>query len=389
MTFEDYTNQRNALYAAAQAALAAGNTEECEKITAQISQLDSDFEASSKAQANLNALSRTPAPMAQALSAGTSWSGAAVLTEEGAEAKAKADYKTAWLMKMQGRKLTADQEAIFTNAIDSGDVTGIIPEELADNIITKMKQMVPLLNEITLFHVPGTMKFAVEGTIADATLHTENAEISASDDTVSYITLSTYEIVKLIRISATVKLMAISAFETWITEEIARSIAYKIEGYLVSGTGSSQPAGVDSITWTSGTNGVQWAGAALVANEIMTAISLLPARCDRNAKMLMNKKTLWTDVQKLRDDSKYPLLQKSGDGWMLLGYPVILSDFCDDHDIFLGDFKQIYANLPQDISVESSAASGFTSNSIDYRGVANFDSKIGTADAFVKISNAL
>ena len=53
-----------------------------------------------------------------------------------------------------------------------------------------------MLNEVTLLHVKGAVKFAIEDTNNAAAIHTENASITAAADTLTTVSLSGYEIVK-------------------------------------------------------------------------------------------------------------------------------------------------------------------------------------------------
>ena len=68
----------------------------------------------------------------------------------------------------------------------------------------------------------GAVKFAIEGNVTSADTHAENANITASTDTLVEVELSTYEITKLVQISASVKTMTIPAFEAWLVS-VSRS----------------------------------------------------------------------------------------------------------------------------------------------------------------------
>lgn len=296
-------------------------------------------------------------------------------------------YRSAWIKSLMGKPLDEAEQ----RALAASDVAGAIPTQTQSEIIRKLKQTAPLLNEITLLHFPGNVKFAVEGTKNAATKHTENAEISASDDTLVSVTLGGYEIVKLIRISATVRAMSINSFEAWLVDMIVESLAEKIEDYLVNGSGSSEPQGVEyAATWVANTNARAWAGGSLAAADIHAAIGLIPGGYDRNAKFLMRKKTLWANVMGIRDDSKAPICKEDGKGgYLIYGYPVMLSDKVTDGVIYLGDFKKIVGNLAEDMRVDSSKDSGFAYNAIDYRGTCIFDSKVAVGEAFIKIASSI
>lgn len=104
----------------------------------------------------------------------------------------------------------------------------------------------------------------------------------------------------------------------------------------------------------------------------------------------MSKKTLWANVMPIRDDGKAPIVKEDGKGgYIIHGYPVILSDKVASGVIFLGDYKKIVANLAQEISVAYSEHSGFTHNAIDYLGTCMFDSDVAISEAFVKIAASM
>jgi HK97 family phage major capsid protein len=301
--------------------------------------------------------------------------------------KREKEYRTAFFKNLMGRNLNEAER----RAIDSSDVPGAIPTQTANEIIRKLKQIVPLLSEVTLLHIAGNVTFAVENTKNEAALHTENASISASDDDLVSVTLGGYEIVKLIRISATVRTMSINSFESWLVDMLTEALAEKVEDYLVNGTGSSQPKGVAyARTWTDDVSGIAWAGASLANVDITEGIALLPGGYDRNAKFLMSKKTFWANVMPIRDDSKAPIVKEDGKGGYLIhGYPVMMSDKVANGVIFLGDYKKIVANLAENFNVKASEHSGFAYNAVDYRGTCIFDSDVAVGEAFVKIAASL
>lgn len=302
------------------------------------------------------------------------------------EILASPEYRNAYLKMLQGKPLTeAEQRSVAT-----GDVSGAIPTSTYNQIIAKIKQTVPLLDEITLLQVAGNVTFAIEGTNNAAEIHTENGEVTPKEDTLISVTLAGYEIVKIVRISATVRTMAINAFESWLVDQLAENVARVIEYYIVNGSGISMPKGIDyANAWVDGTNAVSWAGSDPTYAELCKLVGLLPGGYARNAKWLMNHKTFWGKIQSIRDDGKAPIVQKDGNMYRILGFPVLFSDYVPDGDMFLGDYRKVVANLSQDIRVDSSAASGFIYNAIDYRGTAIFDCDIALGEAFVKGAKTL
>lgn len=295
------------------------------------------------------------------------------------------EYRSAWLKNLRRLPLTDAEKRAYANA--SGAGAEVIPTQTANEIISKVKTLAPMLNEVTLLHVKGAVKFAIEGTNNAAAIHTENASITAAADTLTTVSLSGYEIVKLVQISDTVMTMSITAFESWIVNMLAEAIARKVEDLLINGTGSSQPKGIENAnTWGESNSVTVAKPGALTAENVQTLIGLLPSGYDRNGKFVMNKKTLFTDFMPLQDNSKNHIVTVQNNAYFVYGYPVLLSDYVADHEAFLGDFKKVCANLAENIGVKS--AYDIDTNSYKYSGIAIFDCAPAIGEAIVKLVKA-
>lgn len=306
-------------------------------------------------------------------------------TEENDDPVASPEYRSAWLKQLRRLPLSDAEKRAYSNVTGAG--AEVIPTQTANEIISKIKALAPMLNEVTLLHVKGAVKFAVEGTNNDAAIHAENAAITAAADTFTTVTLTGYEIIKLVQISDTVMTMSIAAFESWIVNMLAEAIARKIEDLLINGTGSNQPKGIDKANTWGATNSVSvGASASLTAANVQALIGLLNAGYDRNAKFAMSKKTLFTDFMPLQDNSKNHIVTVQGNAYFVYGYPVLLSDYVKDHEAFLGDFKKVCANLAENIGVKN--AYDINTNSYKYSGIAIFDCQPAIGEAIVKLVKA-
>ena len=295
------------------------------------------------------------------------------------------EYRSAWLKNLRRLPLTDAEKRAYANASDTG--AEVVPTQTANEIISKVKKLAPMLNEVTLLHVKGAVKFAVEGTNNDAAIHKENAAITAAADTLTTVTLTGYEIIKLVQISDTVMTMSIAAFESWIVDMLAEAIARKVEDFFINGTGSSQPKGIDKAnTWEAANSVTVTKAGSLTAANVQTLIGLLNAGYDRNAKFAMSKKTLFTDFMPLQDNSKNHIVTVQGNNYFVYGYPVLLSDYVKEHEAFLGDFKKVCANLAENINVKN--AYDIDTNSYKYSGIAIFDCTPAIGEAFVKLAKA-
>lgn len=306
-------------------------------------------------------------------------------TRESADPYGTEEYRSAWLKRIRRLPLNEAEQRAYSNAANSG--AEVIPTQTANQIISKMKQLAPMLGEITLLHVAGAVRFAVEGTNNSAEIHSENAAITAASDTLTTVSLSGYEIVKLVQISDTVKTMSIAAFESWIVSMLSESLARKAEDLIFNGTGSGQPKGIDKANTWDATNSVTVANSgSLTAANVQALIGLLSSGYDRNAKFAMRKRTLFTDFMPLMDSSKNHIVTVQGNSYFIYGYPVLLSDYVKEHEAFLGDYQKVIGNLSENITVRS--AYDIDTNSYKYSGVAVFDCAPAIGEAVVKLVKA-
>lgn len=299
------------------------------------------------------------------------------LEERKEELNMNKEYRNAYLKKLMGKELTEEETRAFATA----GVSGAMPEETSETIITKITKLAPVLNEITLLNVKGGVKFAVEGTKTAASIHKENETITADADKLVTVTLGGFEVTKLVQVSKSVATMTVAAFETWLTDMIASMLAEKIEDQIYNGTGESEAKGILAETFTDDTNAVKVTN-NYSANDVRKLVGLLPAGYDKNAKMHMNKKTLFNQLMALQDNAKHDLVREINGVFYVYGYEVKVSDKIADGVIVLGDFKKYVGNLALNDEVVSQF--DINTNSYKYLGCAIFDGKTALLDAFVK-----
>lgn len=295
------------------------------------------------------------------------------------------EYRTAWLHTLMRCDLTEVEQRAWSTATSSAGPA--IPTQTANQILEKVTQYAPLLGQITLLRVPGNVTFAVEGDEPDAAYHTENAAITATETGLTEITLSAYEIVKLVQISKSVQKMAIDAFESWLTDMIAKKLAKQISATILTGSGTSQGKGIDKANTWGATNSVTVAqGGTLTTQNVLDLIALLPGGYDAGATFLMSKKTLFTDFMPLQDKSKNDLVRIEGGSYYIYGYPVMLDERVADHEAYLANLSTVIGNMPEDVTITSDF--DLTKNAFLFLGSAMFDCEPSRADAVRKLVKA-
>lgn len=305
------------------------------------------------------------------------------------DVRATPEYRSAFFKALKGAKMTEVEQ----RAYDSGTTSGgayVIPTITASTLFAKMIKIAPMLGEITLLRVAGNINFSTEGTRNAAAKHTENQAVDPAADTLLKVSLGSYEYMKVLSISKTIQTMAIDAFEGWLIDMLAEDIAVAIENVIINGDGDGDPKGVEyAAAWVANTNAIAFTkDGAPTYDNVVDMIALLPARYDGNAKFLTSKTFLYSYLAKIKDDNKMPILVKdmvNGIALRIMGFEVLISDKVAAKTMYLGDFKKVVGNLSQDVTVESSAQSGFLRNAIDFRGTAMFDCDVALPDAFVKM----
>lgn len=295
------------------------------------------------------------------------------------------EYRSAWLKTIAGNELTETEQRAWSTATASAGP--LVPTQTANTIIEKVHQYAPLLDKITLLRVPGNVTYAVESEQADAAYHAENAAITAAETGLTSISLSAYEIVKLVQISKSVQKMALDVFESWLTDMLAKKIAKMISNTILKGTGSAQGTGIEKAnTWGAANSVSVGKTDALTNKNVLDLIALLPGGYDANACFLMSKKTLFTDFMPLQDKSKNDLVRIEGGSYYVYGYPVMIDERVSDHEAYLADLSTVIGNMPEDVTITSDF--DLKSNAFLFLGCAMFDCKPSQADAVRKLVKA-
>ena len=268
------------------------------------------------------------------------------------------EYRSAWLKNMQGVTLSADEQRAFTAA------NGAISVITANAIMDVVRDHAPILEKMTVVYSPSNINYYIEGTNNDAADHTENASITAAADTLTKISLVPAEIVKMIQVSESAKVMSVDAFESWLAKNLGEAIARKINSKIVAAIAEAASS----------------AGTAITAATVQ---ALLGAVKGSSVNIVCNRKTLFTGLLPLQDNSKSSIVRFEGAAASVYGVPVLVDDNVADKTVLAGDMSKAIAAMAEDVSVRQSY--DINTNSYKYLGVALFDCKIGIANAFAKI----
>lgn len=270
------------------------------------------------------------------------------------------EYRAAWLKKLQRVTLSDAEQRAYTNA------NGAISTITANAIMSVVRDHAPILERMTVVYSAANISYYVEGTNNEAQDHTENAAITAAEDTLTKITLVPAEIVKLIQVSEAAKAMSVDAFESWLSRTLGEAISRKINSKIIA-----------AITAAASS-----AGTAIDAAGVQT---LLGSVKGEGVAILCNRKTLYTKLLPIQDDSKSSIVRFEGtyNTAKVYGVEVLVDDNVADNTVLAGDLTKCIAAMAESVSVRQGY--DIDHNSYKYLGVALFDVKVGLNSAFSKL----
>ena len=403
MNREDYTSKRNELYANAEAAVNAGDTEGAEGIMAEITALDARYESECTARANLQAMSAAPV-IGAGVEAGVISDAAAAIVKPTDKDDA---YRTAFAKSLMGVNLTSDDIAVLDevnrplNAANSAkDNAMLIPTQEARRIWTVAASQHALYGDVQRTFVNADIKIIKEDGNATDAEWLDEAD-SMSDGSVGFTTvvLTGCELAKCVPISWSLKKMAIEDFMTYIVNLIGRKIGAAIAKAEVLGKGKpgergdwkAQPKGiVTALEAESGTPQVVTysKGGSMDYSSFTAAFAKIASGYSR--VIYASSKTIWEDIANIKDANKRPMFisdPASGGVGRIFGAVVKADDAVPDGAALIGDAAKGYAeNVKENVSIVTE--DHVKARTTDYAAYAIVDGDVIDTKAFAYIREA-
>ncbi len=310
---------------------------------------------------------------------------------------ASAEYRSAFFKNLLGHTLNsmetqayntarAEKRADAFNTLTSS--AAIIPTETLNEVVSTARPQGGLWNIVRHFNVPANLAVPVGTPTDPAAWHVEGAPVERKETVTRNVKFSAFELIKILSMSAAAKRMTISAFESYITQELSASVTEAINAAIASGTGAGQPQGLlTGITWDAA-NTVTGARSTIV-DDVLKSISLLPAGYANGAKFAMSNATLFGMVYPAKDSTgDLILIQDAQNGSVrrMFGFDIVVDDNIPAETIIFGNFWYYGVNMPEGIAIETSRESGFANGLIDYRALTIADGKVIVPEAFVKLT---
>lgn len=287
------------------------------------------------------------------------------------------EYRAAWLKNLQGKPLSTEERAAVT-------ATAAIPTQTMDRIIATM-DLTPMIAAVDVTYIPGNVSWPIEKTANDAAWVEMAAAASDSKDALDAVSLGAYKLIKTVEITADVQSMAIPAFESWLVNRLANKIATAVDKAIFSGTGSNQATGL--LKSGEITNTGTWTSAGMTYADLLDILAALPTKYHPNAKLVTTRQIFYGQILGMKTDGGDKVVvadAQSPAKFNVLGYPVIVDDFCAADTVLFGDFKEGYKfNFAQAPDVRSDQSVAFRTGSTVYRAMCLADGKPADKNALV------
>lgn len=313
-----------------------------------------------------------------------------------------AEYRSAFMKKLLGRKLNSFEEAAFNRAMNeqradafatSANAAAVLPTQTLNEVISKAREMGGIMSVCRSFNVPSKIAIPVGTPLTAANWHNEGAAVDSAAPSVATITFDGYEIMNVLSISVKVQTMSIAAFESYLVEELTNCVMACIANALVNGSGSAQGTGVLSgVTWEDNKNAFTFSKTGgLKYADVVKVVASLKRGYSNGACWAMNNATLYNLFYGMEDANGRPIFiadPKSENIGKILGFPVVVDDYIPAETVIFGNFNYMGYNMPEGITIEASRESSFKKGLIDYRAMAIADCKPIVTEAFVKLTRA-
>lgn len=365
MNKEMYLAQREELTNQAQELINQGKLDEATTKMEEVKDLDNQFEASTKAQANLNALSKgnqvVDLSNTGALPKGTKVVDSInnIISDDMYNS---AEYRKAFM------NYAIKGEAIPGQFMNSGQVTkttdvgAVIPTTVLEKIIEKLEATGMILPLVTRTSIKGGVTVPISTVKPTATWVAEGAGSNTQKKTTGTITFAYHKLRCAVAVSFETDLMALSVFETVLINNVVEAMTKALEQAIISGTGSGQPKGILTETPNEG-QALQ--ASALSYDLLVEAEAALPLEYEAGAVYCMTKKTFMA-YQAIKDSAGQPIARINyGIGGKpertLLGRPVVLCNYLDSFSAtleaskvfaFLFNFKDYVLNTNYNMGIK-------------------------------------
>lgn len=338
MNKEIYIKQRNELLEKAQQLINEGKISEFNDIKSQIEKLDNDYEESTKAQANLNALQDNhKITNIQNKSVNVNAAKIVASTNNNVEENFtnKKEYRKAFMNYVLHNESIAVELKNQDANTKTSDVGEMIPETVLEQIIEKMEATGMILPLVTRTAYRGGVKVPTSSAKPSASWVNEGAGSDKQKKEASYISFTYNKLRCAVSVSLEVDTMSLPVFERTLIANVSEAMVKAIEQAILTGSGSGQPKGILKETVAAGQNVDIAKTGSPAYKDLIDAEAALPLAYENGAVWLMTKKT-FMEYAGLTDTTGQPIgrVNYGLNGKierMLLGRTVVCNDYMSNY----------------------------------------------------------
>lgn len=414
---EKYLKQRNALLEEIENLIAEGKTEDADAKMKEVEALDEKWENTKKATANLTALKgSTKVADIENRSVDIGDAKAIDTIQKPVPVNDDKMYETAWAKTMQGKKLDANEQAVFDkvnaefqNAYthDTGNTPTLIPQTVVAGIWSRATEMYPLLADVKKYNVKGTLVINKHTAIAagDAAWYDESTATVDEQNTFGQLTLTGCELSKAITVTWKLRSMATEEFIPYIKNELGERVGVALGTAIARGKGKPgenetfkpEPLGIETALLAEDNtpqvvtyNPDAPTPDPLAYEDFTAAIGKIHSSYQSGCAIYANNATIWGQLANLKDSTGRPLfisnLTSDGVGRMW-GFAVKADAGVSNDTVIIGNPNKGYVlntNEPMSLATEEHVKA----RTVDYAAYTIVDGGVLDTKAFALIKKS-
>jgi HK97 family phage major capsid protein len=301
-----------------------------------------------------------------------------IQAEEEAEGMATESAKT----PEQEEQRALDEEKFVkfikgdTRALDVASNGAIIPTDIANRILTRVKELSPIYARSTVFNVGGDLDFPSFDSNSIVTSYVADLqELTAQNGNFTSRKLQNFIAGSLVTISRSLMNRQDFDLVSFIVNQMSGSMSTFIERELLVGAGVTGATGVFA---DGNATVVTPAGASFTSDDLISQQMAIPQVFQGQCAWIMSKPT-FLSLRKLKDANGVYLLNpdiRTGFGWSVLGQEVFISENAPNNAIAFGDYSGLYVKLAKNVEISILNELYATRHATGVVGYTEFDSRI-------------
>jgi HK97 family phage major capsid protein len=414
---EKYLKQRNALLEEIENLIAEGKTEDADVKMKEVEALDEKWENTKKATANLTAL-KGSAKVTDIENRSVDVGDAKAIDAIQKPVPVNDDkmYETAWAKTMQGKKLDANEQAVFDkvnaefrNAYthDTGNTPTLIPQTVVAGIWKRAEEMYPLLADVKKYNVKGTLVINKHTAIAagDAAWYDEDTATVDEQNAFGQLTLTGCELSKAITVTWKLRSMATEEFIPYIKNELGERVGVALGTAIARGKGKPgenetfkpEPLGIETallaedntpqvVTYNPNASTPD----PLAYEDFTAAIGKIHSSYLAGTAIYANNGTIWGQLANMTDSTGRPLFipdLTSGGVGRMWGFVVKADAGVSNDTVIIGNPNKGYVlntNEPMSLATEEHVKA----RTVDYAAYTIVDGGLLDTKAFALIKKS-